>query len=157
VGDRPVDHEDAVAFFKESYASHLLDTTRPYPGIVDLLDRLDGVRMALLTNKAHAMSKTITDELGLSKYFEVFVGGDTLPKRKPDPGGLYFILEKTGVPKGRALLIGDGRNDLLTAVHAGVRSVWVSWGFSDWADIEGLQPDFIVHNTEELLGLVRMC
>ena len=155
IDNHPIDLEEAVSIFKRSYAGHLLDFTKPYPGIIDLLKRLEGVSKAILTNKAYDMSKTITDGLGLTGYFEVFVGGDTLSRRKPSPDGIHFILEKTGTPNERALLIGDGRNDLLTARSAGVQSVYVSWGFSDHRDVEELKPEYVIDQPEELLAIVQ--
>jgi phosphoglycolate phosphatase len=150
-----VSFDEAVALFKKSYAEHLLDTTAPYPGVVELLEQLNGVRKALLTNKSFAMSRTITDRLGLSGYFEIFVGGDTLQRRKPHPDGVLYILEQMNASRQATLLIGDGRNDILTARAARVRSVFVSWGFSGEETAAELSPDFIVERPHEVLGLLQ--
>ncbi len=154
IGERDVDIEEAVSLYKEIYTARLLENTKPYPGIIDLLNHIEGVTKAILTNKAYAPSKSITDGLGLTGYFEMFVGGDTLPRKKPFPDGVNHIIEKTGTRKEKTILIGDGRNDLLTAAAAGVRSVYARWGFSDDGMVAGLKPDFTIDTPGELISII---
>jgi phosphoglycolate phosphatase len=150
-----VELHEAVALFKRSYSAHLMDFTKPYPGVVGLLESMDGVRKAILTNKSYGMSKTITDGLGISRYFEFIVGGDSLPRRKPFPDGVLYILDKTGAVKEKTLMVGDGPNDILTAQEAGVRSVYVRWGFSDEKDLDGFKPHHSIDRPEELLVILQ--
>lgn len=154
IGDKKVNFDEAVSMFKSIYTEHLLENTRPYHGIMELLDQLNMYRKAVLTNKAYGPSKTITDGLGLTPHFEMVVGGDTLPRKKPFPDGVNCILEKTGVDRGKSMLIGDGRNDILTAAEAGLQSVYVSWGFSDDSSMAGLNPEFTINHPEELLAIL---
>ena len=154
MGDEDVNIDEAVLLFKKIYTARLLENTRPYPSIVDLLKQLKVYRKAILTNKAYAPSKAITDGLGLTGYFEIFVGGDTLPKKKPFPDGVNYILEKAGIGREKSLLVGDGRNDILTAAEAGLQSVYVSWGFSHDSSMTGLSPDFTINHPDELLAIL---
>ncbi len=154
IGDEKVNFNEAVSMFKSIYTEHLLENTSPYPGIMELLDQLNMYRKAVLTNKAYDPTKTITDGLGLTTHFEMVVGGDTLPRKKPFPDGVNYILENTGVDRGKSLLIGDGRNDILTAADTELRSVYVSWGFSDDSSMSDLSPDFTIDHPEELLAIL---
>ena len=154
IGDTDLDFEEAVTLFKGFYTDKLLENTRPYDGVMVLLDRLHMHRRVILTNKAFVPSKTIVNGLGLAPYFELLVGGDTLPRKKPFPDGVEYILETTGVDRDRTLLIGDGRNDIITAGKAGVQSVYVSWGFSDNGSVSDLNPDFRIDTPEELLNIL---
>ena len=154
MGDEDMNIDEAVLLFKKIYTARLLENTRPYPSIVDLLKQLKVYRKAILTNKAYAPSKAITDGLGLTGYFEIFVGGDTLPRKKPFPDGVNYIIEKAGVGREKSLLIGDGRNDILTAAEAGLQSVYVSWGFSHDSSMTGLSPDFTINHPDELLAIL---
>src|SRR5437667_7824930 len=85
--------EEAVALFLEHYGAHLLDATRPYPGIVETLAALEtrAVALSVLSNKPEAMSRSILDGLGLARYFVAIIGGNSLPSRKPDPAGLEHL------------------------------------------------------------------
>ena len=154
IGNERVDFEEAVSMFKRIYTEHLLENTRPYPGIIELLEQLNFYRKAVLTNKAHGPSKTIVHGLGLTPYFEMIVGGDTLPRRKPFPDGINHILENTGVAREKSLLIGDGRNDILTAAEANIRSAYVSWGYSEGSSMSDLVPDFTIDHPQELMAIL---
>src|SRR5262249_51973637 len=81
-----------------SSRDHLLDATRPYAGVREMLDALqaDGVTCTVLSNKPAAMSLAIIDGLGLASYFVAVLGGDSLPTRKPDPAGAQHLCALTG-------------------------------------------------------------
>src|SRR5262249_57302593 len=84
--------------FMEYYGAHLLDATRAYPGILEALDalRARAVTLSVLTNKPVAMSRAILDGLQLADRFVDVVGGDSLPVRKPDPGGVDYLRRRSG-------------------------------------------------------------
>ena len=155
IGDAKLDFDEAVSMFKSIYTSHLLENTKPYPGIKELLDKLYMYRKAVLTNKAHGPSEAIINGLGLATFFEMVVGGDTLPRKKPFPDGVNHILEKMAVDRGKTLLVGDGRNDILTAAECNIQSIYVGWGFSDDGSMSDLNPDFSIDHPHELLEILQ--
>ncbi|HSG55631.1 MAG TPA: HAD hydrolase-like protein, partial [Paracoccaceae bacterium] len=63
------------------------DLTRPYPGVMAMLERLrdEGHRLGICTNKPEAPARKVLDQFGMAHLFDVVVGGDTLAARKPDP------------------------------------------------------------------------
>jgi phosphoglycolate phosphatase len=149
--DLPV--EDVLPVYMDCYAERLLETTRPYPGVVELLDALAPRTLAVLTNKPGGMSRAVLAGLGLSVRFRRIYGGGDLATRKPDPEGLLRLLEEAGAPRGEALMVGDSAIDVRTARAAGVRVVGVDWGF----DPEGLRrepPDALISRPAELLPMV---
>jgi phosphoglycolate phosphatase len=148
-----VDLRKAVPVFVKAYESRHLENTKPYQGVDQLLDRLKDKFNAVLTNKAYKFSKSIMDALQLSRYFSVIVGGDSVKERKPSPEGIEYILKQSGIDKKRAVMIGDGKNDIFTAKNAGVASAYVTYGFSKGLSIEELGPDFVVHKPMELLDV----
>src|SRR5437867_590997 len=90
----------ALERFMARYGAHLLETTRPYPGIPEALAALAtyGVALSVLTNKPVAMSRAILEGLGLASHFVAVLGGDSLPVKKPDPAGVEHLRELTGTP-----------------------------------------------------------
>jgi phosphoglycolate phosphatase len=149
--DLPV--EKVLPVYMDCYAERLLEKTRPYPGIPELLAALPPRALAVLTNKPGDMSRAVLDGLGLSRLFLRVVGGGDGPARKPDPEGLLGLVREAGVPREEALLVGDSAIDVRTARAAGVRVVGVDWGF----DPEGLgreAPDALISRPAELLALV---
>ncbi|MCL6615335.1 MAG: HAD hydrolase-like protein, partial [Firmicutes bacterium] len=79
----------ALQFFYVYYREHMLDHTRPYPGVVEALDRLrrEGVTMAVLTNKPVRFSQALVEGLGLGAHFFRVYGGNSFEQKKPHPEG----------------------------------------------------------------------
>lgn len=141
--------------FLTIYGSRLTETTRLYPGMSEALDRIESSsRLAVLTNKPGAMSRTIVRDLGLAARFIAVVGGDDLPSKKPDPEGLLKIAAEAGVRPEETALVGDSGVDVQTARRAGARSIGVLWGY----DREGVireKPDVVLANPSDWTTLVR--
>jgi phosphoglycolate phosphatase len=117
---------DDVAAFLAYYAEHLVDTTHLHPpDIVELLARIDAPQ-AVVTNKPEANARRVLETLGLTPYFPVVIGGDTLPTRKPDPAMLHEALQRLGATRG--VLVGDGPADVGAARAAGMWMIGVDWG-----------------------------
>jgi phosphoglycolate phosphatase len=147
--------EKALEFFLVYYGDHKLDNTRAYPGIPEALEELHqaGVRMAVLTNKPVRISGRICEGLGLSKYFTHVYGGNSFERKKPDPLGVETLLAETGVPKERAMMVGDSAVDVQTARNAGVKVCGVTYGFQP-ESFAACPPDMIVDRPEELVRAV---
>ena len=143
--------DDALARYRDHYWRVCLDTTRPYPGVEEMLAALAGrYPLALLSNKGEAMSRRILDGLGLSRYFREVLGGDSLATRKPDPAGLRLLAERLGIPAERLLLVGDTWIDAEAARNAGCPFALVEWGFPLPRKVEGVEADLKVAKAEEL-------
>lgn len=120
----------ALDRFLALYDAHLLDHTRPYEGVLNLLEQLDGLaNLAVLTNKPHRATTRVLEGLGLRRYFIEVIGGDQDLPRKPDPAGLLALVERCGAARDETLMIGDSRVDLETARKAGVACCLVRYGF----------------------------
>jgi len=138
------------------YDRHLLDATRPYPGIPEALAALadDGVALSVLTNKPVAMTRSILAGLGLAPRFVAVLGGDSLPVRKPDPTGLAQLRALTATPREQMLLVGDSDIDVRTARAAHVAFCGVTWGFGSEA-VRAADAAHLIDHPEELVALVR--
>ncbi len=147
--------ERAVATFLVHYRTHLLDATRPYPGIPEALAELAerGVALSVLTNKPIAFSRAILDGLGLHERFVDVIGGDSLSVRKPDPAGINLLCAHTGTPRERMLLVGDSRIDVDTARNAGIAFCGVEWGIVPEA-LRAARPEQLVTHPAEIVALV---
>jgi phosphoglycolate phosphatase len=141
--------------FMTYYAAHLLDTTRAYPGIAEVLAALAerGVALSVLTNKPVAMSRAILDGLGLASRFVEIVGGDSLPVRKPDPAGLEHLRARTATPRHRMLLVGDSGIDVRTARAGGVAFCGVAWGLAP-DTLAAAGPERVIAHPAELVAVV---
>ena len=120
-----------VERFRGLYAAEATRTTRPYPGVIETLARLEaeGHRLALCTNKFVGLAQQILDALGLAGFFRVVIGADSTPARKPDPLPLTTALARLGASPERAVMVGDSAVDVTTARRAGLPVVAVTYGY----------------------------
>jgi len=147
--------EAALKYFLAYYRQHMLDYTTLYPGVRECLDRLrgEGVQMAVLTNKPVRFSSDILRGLGVFDHFFRVYGGNSFEQKKPHPMGVEKLLEESGVPRERTLMVGDSGVDIRTARNAGIRACGVTYGFQPETFTEEA-PDFLVDTAVELAELV---
>jgi phosphoglycolate phosphatase len=120
----------ALDRFLAHYNAHLLDETRPYPGMVETLQALaDRMPLAVLTNKPGYATDRILEGLGIRQYFRATLGGDTTFGRKPAPAGLEHLARVVDTPTASILLVGDSPVDLATARNGGTRICLARYGF----------------------------
>ncbi len=121
--------EPLVLEFLAHYGRIMLDTTAPFPGVVDGLERLQdhGVALAVVTNKPHAPAMEILEGLDLAQYFGFMLGGGRFPK-KPAPDMLLIAAGKIGAHPAESIYVGDSDVDVEAAAAAEMTSVWCSWG-----------------------------
>src|SRR5689334_12976837 len=125
----PMD-DQSVERFLELYDHRLLDTTRPYRGIPEVLETLAGDHtIAVLTNKPLAPTRRLLDALALSAFVSETFGGDGPHPRKPDPAGLRELMARFGATPLQTVLIGDSRIDFATARAAGTHVCLARYGF----------------------------
>ena len=124
------DPAQALPRFLEIYDGLLPGTTRPYPGVPEMLASLaHAAPMAVLTNKPTDAATKILSMLGLDHFFTRIVGGDGPFGRKPGPDGLLDLAAEAGADPRSTWLIGDSTVDLLTAHAAATRVCIVRYGF----------------------------
>jgi phosphoglycolate phosphatase len=142
----------ALDYFIRYYSQHCLDHTALYPGVREALDlfRERGARLAILTNKPVRISGQIVRGLGLGDHFFRIYGGNSFEQKKPDPIGIETLLNETGLPRERAVMVGDSAVDIRTARNAGIQSCGVLYGFQP-ETFQDDPPDILVDDLRELV------
>jgi phosphoglycolate phosphatase len=114
------------------YGTRVAEKSRPYPGVVETLEalRAGGAKLAVLTNKPHAMAAALLPALGMDGYFGAVYGAGKKPYLKPDPRLFADVLSDLGAHAAGAIMIGDSITDVQTARNAGVPVVLVSYGYT---------------------------
>lgn len=147
----------ALAIFVRHYEEHLLDETRPYPGVREALDRLRGIPMAVVTNKPEALAVAMLKGLkglGLGDHFRVVLGGDSLPERKPSPLMLLEAARRCGVAPATTLMIGDSRIDIAAGQKAGMATCGFTGGFRGADELREAGADLLFSRFDELPELL---
>lgn len=149
-----LDEADAEVLFNnfvDHYRQNMPGKSRPFPGVVECLERLAaaGMTIAICTNKSEPLAIPLIQELGLTSHFATITGGDTFPVRKPDAAHIFGTIEKAGGTRDNAVMVGDSVNDILAAKNAGVPSIGVDFGYSD-VPIADLSPSTVISHFDSL-------
>jgi len=140
--------------FRGAYAECWNVQTRPYEGIVDLLDALVSrhVRLAVLSNKPDNFTKACVREYFPDLPFEAVLGQREGVPRKPDPAGAVEIAEAMGLAPTQFLYAGDTAVDMQTALTAGMFPLGVLWGFRPLSELQAGGAQAVIARPAELLG-----
>lgn len=138
--------ETALPEYRAEYAKHCTEKTALYPGMRKWLETLkqQGKHLAVLTNKPEDFAVRILNALGAADFFTCIFGPESAGALKPDPAGVTHIMEKTGVPVDRTILIGDSSVDIHTARNAGISSCGITGGIGDDEELRGLGADYLI-------------
>ena len=138
--------------FRIDYLEHLTDQTVAFPGIAEALARLDdaGVRLAVLSNKPHAMTTQVVERLFDEVPWVAVFGQRDGVEKKPDATALFEIADKTESDIASVAMVGDTPVDVKTALAAGARSIAVSWGFRPANELRQSGAEFVVQSAAEL-------
>jgi phosphoglycolate phosphatase len=140
----------AIDAFMRHYEEHMMDQTSLFPNCRETLTHYAHKENTILSNKPTRFITQILDELDCRAPFSTIIGGDLMPAKKPDPGGLHHILEHHGVRPEETLMIGDSLVDVATGKRAGVRTCGVTYGHAGRESLESAQPDWIIDDLSEL-------
>lgn len=146
--------EEAFALCEKWFAEDPMYKIEPYPGMADTLTALKekGIKLAILSNKPHAQANRIAEHFFGPQMFDHIQGQTDRIPIKPDPSGVYEILDKLGVRREDCLHIGDTNTDMNTGHNAGVKTVGVTWGYRPVSELKEAGADYLIDHPEELLA-----
>jgi phosphoglycolate phosphatase len=153
--------ETAIGYYRERYETVGLFENEVYPGIAEILQRLqnDGYPLYVVTSKPTVYSDRIIQHFGLDRFF-IDVYGPELDGRFDEKRALVeFILRERGLDPRRTVMIGDRARDVESGQANGTRTIGVTYGFGSEEEIAAARPDAICHSPGAIYpavqGLIR--
>jgi len=147
--------ETVLAHYRPYYAIHAGDKSRPFDGIVPMMERLkgEGMVLAILSNKPDAAVQPLARRF-FSDVVSLAVGERENVRRKPWPDMVEAAAARLNVPLNRCLYVGDSEVDIDTAKNAGIDCACVTWGFRTREQLKKAGATVIVDTPEELEGYI---
>ena len=153
--------EKALSIYVAYYRQEPCKNTFAYPGVIDGLKTLKalGFGLALVTNKPSEFIRPILDKLKFfdnqgGEIFDIILGGDALPQKKPDPAPLKHVCNQLHAKLSNCVMVGDSKNDILAAKNAGMNSIGVVYGYNYGESIENYKPDVICQSFEHIISIL---
>lgn len=142
--------------FVAHYGLHSRDHTRPYDGVIPMLDALlaGGVRLAIVSNKIDFAVKELSRAY-FGERMSSAVGDAPGRRRKPAPDSVMEAMRQMGVAPEETAYVGDSDVDVETARNAGVACCAVSWGFRSERCLREAGAERIAATPQELLRLLE--
>lgn len=154
-GEDNPDFEAVFAEFRRYYDIHCNDKTKPYDGILELIDALKekNIQTAVVSNKVDSAVQTLK-----KRYFPqigVAVGDREGLRRKPAPDSVFMAMEVFHAKQAETVYVGDSEVDIETAANAGIKCVSVLWGFRNKTQLLESGAKILIKEPLELLGLME--
>lgn len=147
---------EAMASYQRHYLAINGQRSTLYPQVLEGLAALkeQGLRLACVTNKPIAFATPLLDQKGLAPFFELVYGGDSLPRKKPDPLPLLQVCRDFGLAPAEVVAIGDSSNDAKAARAAGCFVLTVPYGYNHGKPVQTINSDGIVDSLLEAAKLI---
>lgn len=141
--------------FDKFYATYVCEESTLYPNVKETLEALEaqGFTLVVITNKPTKLVEPVLTAFGIYHLFSETLGGQSLPKIKPNPDPMWFICEKFGIQPSELLFVGDSENDVIASTKAGCDVVGLTYGYNYNVPIEQSNPTFV---TSEFFDVLKI-
>ena len=153
----PERFEKILGCFREYYTAHCEIKTKPYPGILSLVEKIKeaGIAVGMVSNKNDAAVQTLAETF-FPGVFDVVMGQRETLAPKPAPDMVNLALGTLGLDAKRCLYVGDSEVDKMTADNAGMDCALVTWGFRDVDFLAALKATVMIECPDELLSFLEL-
>ncbi|OBQ56581.1 phosphoglycolate phosphatase [Tamlana sp. s12] len=148
--------DEAYQVYLAAYEAETCKDTFMYPGVLETLNDLKnkGYKLAICTNKPYGFIEPILDKLEIKAFFDLWVGEDSLPEKKPHALPLHHLVVAMQTTVENSIMVGDSKNDILAAQNAKMDSIGVSYGYNYNENIADYHPNVVVDAFSELQNLL---
>lgn len=155
LGEHQELYEECLSEFYRVYEEHCLDQTKPYPGIIELLEILkkNDVQLSVVTNKPHHLAIRIVEKCFPGIFVSIYGQQDLYPV-KPHPQSAYLALMGMRCQKENCFFIGDSHVDIETGIQADMDTIGVTWGFRNENELKEAGASYIVNCPNEIVEIV---
>ena len=147
----PERFEEILGCFREYYTAHCEEETKPYPGILLLIEKIRkaGITVGMVSNKNDAAVQALAASF-FPGVFDVVVGQREDLAAKPARDMVDFALHQLGADREHCLYVGDSEVDRMTAENAEMDCALVTWGFRDADFLRSLNAEITVSDPGDL-------
>ncbi|MGB9891423.1 MULTISPECIES: HAD family hydrolase [Thermodesulfovibrio] len=145
--------QDLIECFINYYKKHIADFSIVYPNVRETLEKLQGIKKAVISNKLTELSIKTLETLGLLEYFDFIAGSDLFAERKPSPVPIIETIKRFNTSPDKTIIVGDSELDIKAGTLAGVKTVAVTYGYREKELLKN--ADFIIDKFSDLITIAR--
>ncbi len=140
------------------YEQHIADLTKPFLGIMALLDTLEAKKIpwGVVTNKHERMALPLMKALHLTERAACIICGDTTAHSKPHPEPMLTASQQIGVKTIECLYVGDAAHDISAGKAAHMKTLTATYGYLKPDDKpQSWGADALVAHPTEIIDWIR--
>ena len=147
--------DDFLAIFQDYYFERCLVSTQFFPGMLDVVKSLNGMKLAVASNKPKAFIEKILKGLKADHFFSCLISPEDVEQAKPHPEMVLKAMNVLGTTPEKTLLVGDTVKDVLAGKAAGVAVCFAQYGYGSLNGLQDTVPDYIIEQPEALLNIIK--
>ncbi len=146
---------ESLQDFKAYYVAHILEMTRPYEGMPELMAALGerGIAVAVVSNKFQEGARKLIRHFYPDIPEERVLGEIEGRPRKPDPAMIEAVMSSFP-EETRCCVVGDAWTDIEAGKAYGCDTIGVSWGYRYTEALYKAGADVVVDTVDELKSLL---
>jgi len=146
---------ECLAIFKTHYAQNMYNKTKPYDGIIEMLENLQnlGFKTAVVSNKFDLATKELCKKYFAEKI-EIAIGESENIRKKPAPDSVFKVMEILNSNKNSTYFVGDSEVDIQTAQNANLKCISVTWGYKNKEFLLKNGAKFLANSPQEILKII---
>lgn len=150
-------YEASLPLYMEYFSKNCLYRLDAYDGILEMLGELKkrGIRTAVFSNKPHAQTMENVSYVFGKEMFDQILGQKEGTPVKPNPAGVFQILDHCNLRPEECLYFGDTNTDMQTGKAAGIKTVGVLWGFRGKEELEQYSPDYLISHPLQAVRIIE--
>lgn len=155
-GENHPKFEEIFEAFKKHYAQNSRNKTKPYDGILEILQILhkDGIKLAIVSNKADFAVKDL-NEYYFGEYVMTAIGEREGIRRKPSPDTVFEAMKELGVTTEETIFVGDSEVDADTAKNANLTCIGVLWGFREKQILKEHGIKYFAETPSDIINIIK--
>jgi phosphoglycolate phosphatase len=142
----------------ELYTQHIAVFTQIFPGIAELLVRLNerGIDWGIATNKPWIYTEPLMAALNIQPPAKTIICPEHVKLSKPDPESLFLASKQIGCQPEEIIYVGDHLRDIECGKRAGCITIAAGYGYiENQNDIELWNADYKVNHAQELWPIIE--
>lgn len=149
--------EKTMSLYRDRYAAHSLDKTRPYPGVPELIAglRQKGIKCAVVSNKPDSDTRAIIESLFDATLFNAVTGHREGVPHKPEPQVVLNTCKELRCKPASCVMLGDSAVDIQTGCNAGMTPVGVLWGFRGRDELLKAGAKYLIKTADGLWDVLK--
>lgn len=157
-GTENKDFDSCLNCFKEHYALNMYNKTKPFDGILEMLEdlKLRGYKIGVVSNKFDLAVKELCKNYFNDKV-ELAIGESEAEgiRKKPYPDSVFKAMEILNCDKNKTFYLGDSEVDIETAQNSGLKCISVTWGYKDEQFLKAHGAKLIAHKPSDILEFLK--